>query len=82
MLSSAALTLGCAIQLYNQSRKKPRKILMKQWLKEKDAKGAYSNILQELRFQDQENFRKYLRMNTHTLSRAIIILSLKNRVSV
>ena len=29
-----------------------------------------------------ENFRKYLRMNTHTLSRAIIILSLKNRVSV
>ena len=39
---------------------------MKDWLLERDTKGAYANILQELLLNDHENFRKYLRMNTDT----------------
>ena len=46
-ISSAALTLDCAIRIYtNQNCKKPRmkqKIWVMQWLKERVAKGAYSN---------------------------------------
>ena len=39
---------------------------MKDWLRKRDTKGAYVNILQELRLNVHENFRKYLRMNTET----------------
>ena len=39
---------------------------MKEWLRERDSKVAYVNILQELRLSDHEHFRKYLRMNTDT----------------
>ena len=39
---------------------------MKDWLRKTDTKGAYVNILQELRLNDHENFRKYLRMNKET----------------
>ena len=48
---------------------------MKDWLRKRDTKGAYVNILQELRLNDHENFRKYLhhenfrkylRLNTET----------------
>ena len=48
---------------------------MKPWLKNRRETSAYSNILQELRLQDQEEFRKYLRMNTDTY---MVIFSIRN----
>ena len=45
---------------------------MKDWLHERDTKGAYADILQELRLNDHENFRKYLHMNTDTFQVALI----------
>ena len=45
---------------------------MKDWLHGRDAKGAYANMLQELRLNDHENVRKYLRMNTDTFRVALI----------
>ena len=45
---------------------------MKDWLHERDAKGAYANILQEFRLNDQENVRKYLCMNIDTFQVALI----------
>ena len=45
---------------------------MKDWLCERDAKGAYGDILQELRLNDHEKFRKYLRMNTDTFQVVLI----------
>ena len=48
---------------------------MKPWLKNRRETSAYSNILQELRLQDQEEFRKYLRMNTDTYT---VIFSIRN----
>lgn len=46
LVTSTVLTLGCAIQLHsNQSSKKTRnrKVWIKQWLQDKEAKGANSN---------------------------------------
>ena len=37
----------------------------------RDTKRAYANILQELRLNDHENYRKYLRMNTDTFQVAL-----------
>ena len=45
---------------------------MKDWLYERNTKGAY-NTLQEIRLNDHENFRKYLRKNTDTFQVALII---------
>ena len=38
----------------------------------RDTKGTYANILQELRLNDHEDFRKYLRMNRDTFQLALI----------
>ena len=46
--------------------KRKRRVWMKPWLKNRVQQSAYSNIFQELRLRDQEEFRKYLRMNTNT----------------
>ena len=47
--------------------KRKRRVWTKPWLKNRDQqKCIYSNIFQELRLRDQEEFRKYLRMNTDT----------------
>ena len=70
LVACATITFGSAIEIYTDlskiGKKRNRKKWMKDWLLERDSKDAYSNILQELRLRDHENFRKYLRMNTTT----------------
>ena len=46
--------------------KKSRTCWVRDWLQQKEKKSAYNNILSELRLTDQEEFRRYLRMNTET----------------
>ena len=42
---------------------------------ERDRKGAYNNIIQELRVDDNENYRRYLRMNTDTFEELLALVS-------
>ena len=73
--SCATLTLAYAVDMFsNKKAKKSRnwKTWMKDWLHERDTKGAYANILQELHLNDRDNFRKYLRMNTDTTQVVLI----------
>ena len=75
IFSCATLTLVCAVDmLSNEKAKKSRNrnTWMKDWLCERDTKEAYGSILQQLRLNDHENFRKYLRMNTDTFQVALI----------
>ena len=46
---------------------------MKDGLRGRHTKEAYANILQELRLNDHENFKKYLRMNTDTFHQVALI---------
>ena len=55
-----------------QKKSRNRKTWMKDWLNERDTKGVYADILQELHLNDHENFRKYLHMNTETFQVALI----------
>ena len=50
----------------NEKKKKntTKRIWAQEWLKKRFNAGIYQNLLQELRLQDQEHFRRYLRMNT------------------
>ena len=47
-------------------KRKKRSIWIKPWLKNRLRTSAYQNIFQELRLKDNEEFRRYLRMNTET----------------
>ena len=73
--SCATVTLACAVDMLSNEKAKEsrnRKTWMKDWLRERDTKGAYGKILQELRLNDHENFRKYLRMNADTFQVVLI----------
>ena len=48
-------------------KKKKRKIWVKKWLLARENKSVYNNLFQELRVDDAESYRRYLRMNTDTL---------------
>ena len=50
---------------------------MKKWLAARDDKDAYNNIIQELRLDDVESYRRYLRMNTETFEELLLNISPK-----
>ena len=64
-------TLIIANILRSRKKNKKRKMWVKSWLLRRDEKSAYQNILQELRLEDAENFRRYLRMNSETFEVSI-----------
>jgi len=65
--ATSILVTGVYLQdeLHGKKRRK-RSVWVKNWLQRREEKGAYNNILTELRLDDVESFRKYLRMNTDT----------------
>ena len=68
MEDDSAVTF-CAAIIIDAALKKKRKkrlVWMKTWLLERGRKGAYNNIIQELRLENMENYRRYLRMNKET----------------
>ena len=46
-----------------KSRRK-RKLWVRKWIARRESRGAYNAIMQELRLEDAEGYRRYLRMNT------------------
>ena len=65
--AAAVVVISCCSELLGteQPKEKKKSIWVKEWLKEKD-RSVYNMLLSELLVQDQEDFRKYLRMNTET----------------
>ena len=45
-------------------KRRKRQVWVKEWLRQREERGAYNMIMQELKLQDAESFRKYLRMNS------------------
>ena len=58
-------------------RRRNKKIWVKKWLAARDDKGAYNNIIQELRLDDVGSYRRYLRMNTETFEELLLNISPK-----
>ena len=63
LLVSASLMV---VWLLKKKNRKHRRMWVETWLQRREEKSAYKNILQELRLEDAEHFRKYLRMNSET----------------
>ena len=63
------IILCSTLLLTKYLKKKPkrrRKIWVKDWLKRRDERGAYNNIISELRLVDLPYYRRYIRMNPAT----------------
>ena len=65
------------IALLAKKRRKNSKIWVKKWLAARDDKGVYNNLIQELRLDDAESYRRYLRMNTQTFEELLFNVSPK-----
>ena len=50
--------------LKRKRQRKRRSCWVKEWLNRRNSLSAYQTILSELRLNDRECFRRYLRMNT------------------
>lgn len=75
----ATIILASSAELLKQNslkKRKARKVWVKGWLLKRDEKGAYNNIMNELRLTDAESFRKYLRINTATFQVKIFCFTL------
>ena len=65
ILCTVAVCAGLMHSKKNRGvQRRKRKFWVKEWFLRREERGAYSMIMQELRLQDAESFRKYLRMNT------------------
>ena len=62
ILATCAQMQAHIIQKLKCNRRK-RKVWVKSWLRRRDEKGAYNDIIQELRLEDRYDYRKYMRMN-------------------
>ncbi|XP_057302741.1 uncharacterized protein LOC130636907 [Hydractinia symbiolongicarpus] len=63
------LTLSLAVKVKTsqcKKKKQRKRFWVRPWLLDRQTKGACNSILSELRLQDTEHFRYYLRMNTET----------------
>ena len=54
-----------------KAKKRTRTIWVKNWLKNREEKSIYTNLLAELRVDDRENFRRYIRMDTETFENLV-----------
>ena len=67
-VSLLVLAVGTALiydhQLPRKKKRRKRRYWVKPWLEKRYERSAYNGILAEMRLHNQEDFRKYLRMNT------------------
>ena len=62
----AALVAVVAIMRRKISKRRRKSIREKEWLKRREEKSVYRHLLEELRLEDPQNYRRYLRMDTAT----------------
>ena len=60
LIASVGIVLSVAVR----RKRKPRSHWVRSWLARRNQKGVYNNLITEMRLEDVESFRQYLRMNT------------------
>ena len=65
LIASIGMVLAFAL---GKKKRKKRSRWIRTWLARRDERGVYNNLIQEMRLEDRESFRRYLRMNTQLLN--------------
>ena len=69
--STIFLAYGCHEVL--KKKKKKRRIWVKEWLAEREAKGGYNLLVSQLMQTDTLDYRRFMRMNVETFQANVII---------
>lgn len=63
------ISAAVAVAIICKRRKRKRKtkeVWEREWFRRRSERGVYRQLLEELRLEDEENYRRYLRMDTKT----------------
>ena len=66
--ATVILVSGVEITSRKKINRRNRRVWVKKWLCARNEKGAYNNMLNELKLTDFERFRRFLRMYSFVLS--------------
>ena len=62
-VSSSILLLAAASKCLKKRKRRKRTVWVKDWLLQRESKGAFNQIFEELRVGDPASFQNYVRMN-------------------
>lgn len=65
-VSSSILLLAAASKCLKKRKRRKRTVWVKDWLLQRESKGAFNQIFEELRVGDPASFQNYVRMNAET----------------
>ena len=72
LIASTGMVLALALR---KRKRKERSVWVRNWLARREEKRVYNNLIQEMRLEDSESFRRYLRMNTATFERLLELVT-------
>ena len=65
-VSSSILLLAATLKCFKKRKRRKRIIWVKDWLLQRESKGAFNQIFEELHVGDPASFQNYVRMNAET----------------
>ena len=72
LIASIGIVVSAVVR---KKKKRPRSTWMKTWLARRNEKGVYNNLINEMRLEDAESFRRYLRMNTESFEHLLELVT-------
>ena len=57
------ITASCRLKMFKKRKRRKRTVWVKDWLLQRESKGAFNQIFEELRVGDPASFQNYVRMN-------------------
>ena len=73
--AAAAIVVAVLLKRRKRSKHKKRSAWVKPWLQKRTQFGIYDTLLQELRLQEEEDYKKFLRMSTDTFDELLQLIS-------
>ena len=73
--AAAAIVVAVLLKRRKRSKHKKRSAWVKPWLQKQTQFGIYDTLLQELRLQEEEDYKKFLRMSTDTFNELLQLIS-------
>jgi hypothetical protein len=76
MADGRQVSAAVIVSIICRRRKRKRKVKEvweREWLRRRTERGVYRQLLEELRLEDEENYRRYLRMDTETFQVRLMV---------
>ena len=73
--AAAAIDFAVLLKRRKKSKRKKRSAWVKPWLQKRTQLGIYDTLLQELRLEEEEDYKKFLRMSTETFDELLQLIS-------